>query len=226
MSLRAKQSYVSLFLAIIVLAGVMIGLNAPKKGFVSSEVRFSDASARSGLSIVPASCPSYPHVAGECNCTPSYYCSGDDRWYIDATCVDSFVETCPYGCSAGVCLPQASITFTEFSAYYDETGTEGALGGDILSFTASGHLQVVPALIRSGNFVSVYWNVENATSCTVTGSNGDSWSGVFSGSYGTTSSALTEQAEYTLDCDALPDATPTSITETAIVNIIPIFEEQ
>lgn len=48
--------------ALLYVASVTVG-PAP---FVSSEVRFADASA-SGLAIVPASCPSNPHTAGECS---------------------------------------------------------------------------------------------------------------------------------------------------------------
>lgn len=39
------------------------------KGFISSEVRFADTS-QAGLSIVPASCPSTPDYAGECDVPP------------------------------------------------------------------------------------------------------------------------------------------------------------
>jgi hypothetical protein len=43
-----------------------ISLTVSPVAFVSSEVRFADASA-SGLAIVPASCPSNPHTSGECS---------------------------------------------------------------------------------------------------------------------------------------------------------------
>lgn len=207
--------YLTFVASVVSLALLMLIALDADDAFRSSEVRFSDASSRSGLPIVPASCPSNPHTAGECDCTPSYYCSGNDRRYIDATCVDTFVETCPYGCSGGVCLPQDPIEFISFE------GTFPSGGG----FDASGHLQAAPALVRYEETTQLYWNVDNATSCTVSGDNGDSWAGVSSGTSGATTSSILKQTTYTLYCEALPDATPATITETAVVNIIPIFEE-
>lgn len=43
-----------------------VSLTVEPVAFVSSEVRFADASA-SGLAIVPASCPSNPHTSLECS---------------------------------------------------------------------------------------------------------------------------------------------------------------
>lgn len=62
--ISTRQLLILLGMCLVLLVGVSFsGLNRP---FVSSEVAFTDASA-SGLSIVPASCPSYPHYAGECS---------------------------------------------------------------------------------------------------------------------------------------------------------------
>lgn len=184
--------YLAFVASIVLLALVMFVASGNEGAFRSSEVRFSDASSRSGLSIVPASCPSYPHTEGECNCTPAYYCSGDDRWYIDATCVDSFVETCPYGCSGGVCLPPPEPTITSFKA--------------------------IPSLIQRQETTVVSWETQNVTSCTVVGTNGDAWSGI-SGTQ--TSGVILSQTIYTLECTGEYGG----ISDTAIVNIIPVFQE-
>jgi hypothetical protein len=55
------------FLASLILFAIIfsVGSHYPNK-FTSVEAQFTDSSA-SGLAIVPASCPSYPHVAGECS---------------------------------------------------------------------------------------------------------------------------------------------------------------
>lgn len=222
--------YLVFVLSVTLLALAMLMMRGGE-AFRSSEVRFSDASSRSGLPIVPASCPSYPHTEGECDCTASYYCDGDDRRYIDTTCEDSFVETCTYGCSGGACLAQDSIEFIPFTAklyLYDEGEApmgEGGNPGDPLEFEATGHLQVLPKLIRSGVIASVYWSVDHATACTVSGSNGDSWPGFSSGENGTTTSFITEQTIFTLHCEALEGAVPSVVEETETVNIIPTFEE-
>jgi hypothetical protein len=59
------QRTVFFFAAISILL-YAISLTVEPVPFVSSEVRFADASA-SGLAIVPASCPSNPHTSGECS---------------------------------------------------------------------------------------------------------------------------------------------------------------
>src|SRR3989344_2786165 len=48
---------------ILIIAALSFNSREP---FTSSEVKFSDSSM-SGLSIMPASCPSDPHWEGECN---------------------------------------------------------------------------------------------------------------------------------------------------------------
>jgi hypothetical protein len=93
-------------------------------------------------------------------------------------------------------------------------------------FSATGHLQAIPVLVQQGETVQIYWQVENISSCTVTGSNGDLWSDTFSGTTGKTSGSITAQTLYTLSCQALPGATPPSLSESRTINIVPIFEEQ
>lgn len=146
------------------------------------------------------------------SCTPEYSCSGTQTiQYTDSSCNTTTVTTCasPTFCSAGssTCLyPQPSFTPT--------VGTD---------FT--GHLQPLPALVTSGDTIQVRWNVDNVTSCSVTGTNGDSWTGLSSGSGGKTSSPIVGQTTYTLTCSAYPGVTPPTLTESETANIIPIFQE-
>ena len=73
MTIRANERLKPV-LGIALLAALALfaiaSLGAPQsEGFASSEVQFTDNSAR-GMQIVPASCPSSPHWAGECGGTP------------------------------------------------------------------------------------------------------------------------------------------------------------
>jgi hypothetical protein len=124
--------------------------------------------------------------------------------------------SCPFGftLSGENCIPPASINFVNFSS----TNPNGP-------FIASGHLQVVPILVKSGDTVQVYWNVTNASSCSVIGTDGDGWNTKSSGTAGQTSSAITAQTTFTLSCQSLPGATPASVQESQVVNIIPVFKE-
>ncbi|MDO8522355.1 MAG: hypothetical protein Q7S08_03650, partial [bacterium] len=62
---------------------------------------------------------------------------------------------CTYGCSGGACDPPPPITFT--------SSTANAHKGTQTTFTATGHLQVRPALVRQSDPTWVYWNVQNAS---------------------------------------------------------------
>jgi hypothetical protein len=76
--------------------------------------------------------------------------------------------------------------------------------------------------VPTGATTQVHWDVANVDSCTVTGSNGDSWAGDSSGASGQTSSPILQQTLYTLSCDASDGS---SILETVTVLLIPIFNE-
>jgi hypothetical protein len=98
----------------------------------------------------------------------------------------------------------------------------------------NGHLQVNPVLIRSGSTVSVYWNVSNAASCSITGTNGDGtgvnstgiWDTLSSGVSGETSSPIEQRTIYTLTCTGLSGASPASASESQTVNVVPVFQEE
>ncbi|MBI5645080.1 hypothetical protein HY970_03195 [Candidatus Kaiserbacteria bacterium] len=64
------------------------------------------------------------------------------------------------------------------------------------------------------------WSTQQTQSCTVTGTNGDSWSGTA----GTqTSNPITARTVYTLACTGLDGGHP---SRSATVNIIFTFDEQ
>jgi hypothetical protein len=100
-------------------------------------------------------------------------------------------------------------------------------------FTASGRLQVRPALVRSGDTTKLYWNVRNVRGCTVRGTNGDGEPGSLTGAWNQTSvantgiqtSPITARTEYVLSCTSLLGAFNSSITERVIVNVIPEWYE-
>ena len=136
-----------------------------------------------------------------CSCTPTYSCSGDNIRYTNSSCTTTTTTTCtaPSFCSSGssTCLVSPP-TFNSASGL-------------------SGHLQIAPSLVRRGSTGTVYWNVGNA-SCTVSG-NGDSWS---TSSGAETTSAITQQTSYTLNCTGDDGST---INETQTFNILPVFQE-
>ena len=249
-----RPKLILLFALVLLLLALVAAGGTGKDAFVSTEVKFTDVSAR-GLAIVPASCPSSPHYAGECDppptcrngasnyptCCPSGYTLQGNQC-IPTTCqpqnvcdasgtkvVNSCTGAVVYDCAltgdlcvAGQCVTP-SIEFESF----DATNVAGN------TFTATGHLQVAPSLVKKGDTTRVYWKVAHASACTVLGSNGDGalgsgtgiWNMFFSGVTGKTTSAIVAKTTYTLVCQALPGVTPASVQETATVNILPSYQE-
>lgn len=141
------------------------------------------------------SCSTTVTVTGG-TCTPQYYCTGNDLYYTNASCSNSLVQACAWGCSYGACLVPPEPT---------------------------GEITANPALVRSGRTSQITWEANNVESCTVTEDNpdiNDSWTGAT----GTrTSSAITQLTTYTLRCI---DLTGEEFLDYAKVNVIPIWEEQ
>ena len=107
--------------SMLVVAIVLIYLSAPASQSIhSSELAFTDAS-HLGLSIVPASCPSYPHPGeicgptpncmegGSCSCPIGYTYSGGSC--IVAGCPSAHACVIPNGCeTTGVCTCPSGYT--------------------------------------------------------------------------------------------------------------------
>lgn len=130
------------------------------------------------------------------SCTPTYSCQGNDLYYTNASCSNSLVQACAWGCSYGACLLPPDPT---------------------------GEITANPAVVRSGRTTQITWEADNVESCTVTEDNSDinnSWTGVT----GTrTSGEITQLTTYTLRCIDLSGG---EFLDYAKVNVIPIWEEQ
>lgn len=168
-----------------------------------------------------------------CLCAPIYSCSGavgvDGRQhtidYTNDSCVTSSPTVCPIPayCTGGQSTCQyEGIEFTSFSA----TTSLGASGGSTISFTATGHLEARPMLVRSGDRTRLYWSATNVESCTVTGTNGDSWTQTSTPSWGVSTSPISSLTRFTLICTAYPNVTPATVQETVTVLTSPEYVER
>ena len=128
------------------------------------------------------------------SCSPRNVCSGD--WVVDS-CSGGTIEHCPAGCSNGTCIaPPALVTVQEFEAR--------------------------PSLVRSGSATTLYWEYDNVASCSISGTNGDTWSTASAGDTGAATSLLSTKTTFTLSCTGLDGS---NVTESATVNIAPVFFE-
>ncbi|MCR4326004.1 MAG: hypothetical protein NUV59_04390 [Patescibacteria group bacterium] len=137
-------------------------------------------------------------------CNPSYSCVDLQHiQYTNPQCQTSSYATCtsPAFCTEGsaACLYPPPVF--------------------IQSGELTGHLQATPQIVPTGLPATLTWNVDNVSDCTVSGDNGDGWSGT-SGSH--SSSPILQQTIYTLSCDALDGS---SVDEGVVVNVLPIFQE-
>lgn len=139
------------------------------------------------------------------SCAPLFSCNAGNTavLYTDTACNTTAVDNCvtPRYCSAGT--PTCVTPSPVFNA---GTGT-------------TGHLKASPQIVPKNTTATVSWNVSNVTSCTVTGTSGQSWTGA-SGSHATL--AITQQTTYTLSCTGLDGS---SVNETQIINLVPVFQE-
>lgn len=158
-------------------------------------------------------------VFGTCTPSTAYTCSGPQiivHTETYASCQSTVTNTsctAPQFCSVGspVCLwPQP-----------DDVPGPGGL---------TGRLTARPNLVPKNATTTVYWNVANVTDCTVTATDGTSWTGATSAtsscpmrfSTGCQSSPITKQTVYTLSCTAFDSS---NHKETATVNLLPDFQE-
>jgi hypothetical protein len=136
--------------------------------------------------------------------------------------------------SNGVSSPWSTVSFTcaqgpdkDADAMADDApgdgsgiGMDGA-GGGVVSPDLS--LRAVPSLLRRGLTTKLSWSATHVTSCSVSGSNGDTWQGIVSPVGGAVSSPITNQVVYTLSCTASDGQT---YIQKATVNVIPGWQEQ
>ncbi len=80
-------------------------------------------------------------------------------------------------------------------------------------------ITVSPSLVRSGQRTVVRWNSREMTSCTVTGTNGDSWSGLQGEEI---TRPITLRVTYTISCTSFDGRV---LTDSAIVGLAPVMCE-
>lgn len=180
----------------------------------------------SGVTSCDGSCSATTPSEAGCPICPTTYSCSDNTVFQAAppSCQPEAYITCDtaHFCSTGAaaCLPY-SIGFEAFTA--SSVGAAGASGIEM-----TGHLQAIPRLVRSGEPTRLFWNTKHTANCSVTDDIATTTlsSLLSSGPIGIISVPITRQTIFTLHCNAIPGAVPASITETQIVNVVPIFQER
>ena len=139
-----------------------------------------------------------------CAGTAGYICTDPTHsQYTDAWCVADAPVFCQYGCSSstGQCIttppPSGCLSVNTLSPCTDR------------------------GRVRSGTTATLYWDIQNAASCSIAG-NGQSWPNVAIPSGSQVTSAITKSTSYKITCTALDSST---FTDSVIINITPVFRE-
>ena len=189
------------------------------------------------ICAAPAStCPKgFTLQNGQCvasSCIPSYTCSGNS--VLNSCTGDTTACASGQTCINGACLNSCNptpicqgnnivnpCTGAVISACVDPYICQGAActipAPQVVSWT------VTPLLVKQNATTNVSWEVKYASSCTVTGTNGDSWMKL-SGTK--ISGPIPAQTIYTLTCKPLAGSNASTVVKTATVNIIPTFQEK
>ena len=193
----------------------------------------------SGGLAIPASCPSYEHLPGEC-APPAPNFSGINsdgsgggavtinqgegaalNWSAPEAISCDGVNFGTGGATSGsaVVSPISDTTYSIVCNYpgnYSPTTVQSSVGVIVLNPALS--ISANPESVRSGRSSAITWSATNVDSCTITGPNGFSYNTV-SGSAET--GPLTQQSTYILVCQNAGG----TVSASAVVTIIPSFEE-
>lgn len=160
-------------------------------------------------------------------CTDGTLSGSSSYQYANCQCTSSSVYTCSpqnvvrtdtnSACVVTVTNPHQTCTSPAFCS----SGSAVCLYPSP-SFGANGHLRASPSIIIPGNGTKLFWSITNVANCSVTGTNGNSFSGASSPSGGQVTSNLFEQTTFTLSCTGLDNS---AISESVTVNLVPAFQE-
>ena len=141
---------------------------------------------------------SYTHATcAPLSCVPTYSCSGDNSINSCTGAVTACTASQRCSPSSGLCEPRIT--------------------------TVNQVLKAAPALLRKGSTTHLIWDISDAQNCTVTGTNGDSWTTLTSGAApGKTSGPIVGQTTYTLSCTTFVGE---AVTQSVTVNIVPVYQE-
>jgi len=141
------------------------------------------------------------------SCTPStsYSCTGIGG--------DIITETSTSSACVVTTMNTATCTAPAFCS--DGSGT-------CLYPTPTGTFSIIPSVVPPNGTAKVSWNITGVAGCSVTGTNGDSWSGL-SGT--DTTSPIDSWVTYTLSCPVLGPMGAPNFTKTVRIGLVPKYEE-
>ncbi len=138
---------------------------------------------------------------------------------IDSTGLSSNWATFTFSCRG-----QAEFAGIASGAISKEDNAINAGAGAAASLS----IRAIPSLVRPGETTHVFWSTTNMTTCAITSvadtaANGKGiWVGAFSSPTGAQTSPIRMQTTYTLACQ---DANGATLTKSATVNLVPLFNE-
>lgn len=83
--------------------------------------------------------------------------------------------------------------------------------------------KVNPKLVRAGQRSTIFWESFGATTCEITGTNGDRWTDLKTPEEGVPTGVIAAETKYTLKCRSEHGA---EVEKTDTVKIVPVYEER
>lgn len=153
---------------------------------------------KQGAQCVFSACPTgYVNSNGSCarSCIDQDVCQGNNIYHQSSQCQLTYLAACPYSCVNGVCMPA-------------DDGSVRAV------------IRAKPSLLEPNETSRVIWASQNADTCSVSGSNGDNWTGLQGSQL---SQPIVAATLYTLRCIA---ANGRSASAQTTVTFLPKYQER
>jgi hypothetical protein len=211
-------------------------------GFRINQIGYVTPNQSNSTSVSPSQSTDYTgtatSTAGTATCPAS---SGTPAGTLNVSCTPSTVFTCSNSATIASTTTDVSCNVSTHhttctAPAFCSAGSSSCLYPPVgyTSFTSDagdnydGHLALHPQIVNKGLPVKLFWDLTNVSSCSVSGTNHDSFSGgcssntCSSGTAGQPTSVINQQTTYTLSCTGLDGS---SVNESATVNVLPVFRE-
>lgn len=186
-----------------------------------------------GDSCINTNCISAANICGQVSTGTQDSCGGN---VCSATVPPNPAGTCtvatPCGNAEGFVGCNGGCNITRYPVCLSTTnpgGTgevtwivlgDGPDGSGIGVTDIAAEITVFPALVNPGGQTVVRWVSTETVECTVTGENGDQWTGPVAGEQ--ISGPITQETDYLLSCEGYDGST---VTDVATVRIVPVWQE-
>lgn len=127
-------------------------------------------------------------------CQMAFFCTDNDVYRRDQFCAETFIESCIWQCADGACVPPP---------------------------LPSGEFRAAPPLVQQGQTTRLFWDIENADPCTLSGNGEEENVPAEAPPNGHQTGPIFEEVTFTLSCTGIGGTEEFS----TVVRVVPIWQE-